>query len=73
MTVLIRLKELRRSRDISQNELARAINMSVTNLRKIEGNVAKGIPLNTMDALCKVLKCHPGELFEYIPDDDSAA
>ena len=62
MTVIIRLKELRKNKDISQNELARLLEMSLANVKKIEYNKAKSIPLDTLERLCRVLGCQVGEL-----------
>ncbi|HAZ44741.1 MAG TPA: transcriptional regulator [Cyanobacteria bacterium UBA11369] len=62
MAVRIKLKELRNARSISQNELARLLEMSLANVQKIEHNKAKSIPLDTLDRLCEVLKCEVGEL-----------
>ena len=70
MTVKVQLKEIRTARNISQNELARLLEMSLANVQKIEYGKAKSIPLDTLDKLCKVLKCEPGDLLRFVPDDD---
>lgn len=70
MTVKVRLKEVRTARNISQNELARLLSMSLANIQKIEYGKAKAVPLETLDKLCKVLKCEPGDLLQFVPDDD---
>lgn len=70
MTVKVRLKEIRTARKISQNELARLLEMSLANVQKIEYGKAKSIPLDTLDKLCKVLKCEPGDLLQFVPDSD---
>ena len=70
MAVEVRLKEIRNARGISQNELARRLEMSLTNVQKIEYGQAKSIPLDTLDKLCKILQCEVGELLVRVPDDD---
>lgn len=70
MTVKVQLKEIRTARNISQNELARLLEMSLANVQKIEYGKAKSIPLDTLDKLCKVLKCEPGDLLRFVTDDD---
>lgn len=62
MTVKIKLKELRNAKEISQNELARLLEMSLANIQKIEYNKAKSIPLDTLEKLCKALNCQVGDL-----------
>jgi len=68
MAVKIRLKELRNAREISQNELARILEMSLANIQKIEYNKAKSIPLDTLERLCKALNCEVGELLVIVND-----
>lgn len=70
MAVEVRLKEIRNARGFSQNELARRLEMSLTNVQKIEYGQAKSIPLDTLDKLCKILQCEVGELLVRVPDDD---
>lgn len=69
MAVFVRLKEIRNARGISQNELARKLEMSLANVQKIEYGKAKSIPLDTLDRLCEILKCEVGELLVRRPDD----
>lgn len=57
MAIEIRLKQIREAKGISQNALARQLEMSITNIQKIERGAAKSIPLDTLDNLCKVLEC----------------
>lgn len=67
MTVIVRLRELRARKEISQNELARQLEMSLANVQKIEYNKAKSIPLDTLDRLCEILECEVGELLVRVP------
>jgi|GEM_PF-740605 len=70
MPVEVKLKEIRNGRGISQNELARRLEMSLANVQKIEYGKAKSIPLDTLDKLCKILRCEVGQLLVRVPDDD---
>jgi len=72
MTVKIRLKELRNAQEISQNELARLLEMSLANIQKIEYNKAKSIPLDTLERICKVLNCQVGDLLVIVDEDKVA-
>ena len=69
MAVKVRLKEIRKSRQISQNKLARLLEMSLANVQKIEYGKAKAIPFETLDKLCRVLSCEVGELIVFVPDE----
>jgi putative transcriptional regulator len=66
--IVFKLKDIRAQRDISQNELARLCEMSVTNIQKYEQQKMKSIPFDTLALFCEVLACEPGELFEKTAD-----
>jgi putative transcriptional regulator len=55
-------------RKISLNELADKVGMSNVNLSNLKTGKMKGVRFETMDAICKVLDCQPGDLFEYKQD-----
>lgn len=50
------------------NELAERIGMSNVNLSNLKTGKMKGIRFETMSAICSVLECQPGDLFEYEED-----
>ena len=49
-------------------ELARTVGLTEANMGKIVNGDIKAIRLDTINALCRVLDCQPGDLFEYVPD-----
>lgn len=65
----VMLKQIRESRGLSQNELARRIAMSAQYIQNIEQGRSKSIPYETLDKFCKVLNCQVGEILLYVPDD----
>lgn len=67
MPVKIMLKELRSAKGLSQNALARELEMSVNNIQKMEYQKAKSIPLETIERLCQVFNCEVGELLKIVP------
>lgn len=66
LQIMFKLKDIRNKREISQNELARLCEMSVTNIQKYEQQKMKSIPFDTLALFCQVLNCQPGELFEKV-------
>ena len=66
MAIIVRLDRMMADRKISLNELAEKVEMSNVNLSNLKTGKMKGIRFETMDAICKVLKCQPGDLFEFI-------
>ena len=50
-------------------ELADKVGMTLANLSILKTNKARAIRFSTLDALCRELKCQPGELLEWTRDD----
>ncbi|MCI8408795.1 MAG: helix-turn-helix transcriptional regulator [Lachnospiraceae bacterium] len=69
MAIIIRLDRMMADRKMSLNELAERVGMSNVNLSNLKNGKMKGIRFETMEAICKVLDCQPGNLFEYVKDD----
>lgn len=67
----IRIKNLREARRMSQNELARAAEMTVQNLQKIEQGYTKAIPYETLDAICKALNYPTKKMMKPSSDETS--
>jgi putative transcriptional regulator len=71
MAVKVLLQEVRKSRGLSQNDLARLSQMSPQNIQKIEQGDAKSMTFATLGRFCKILKCQPGDLLIYEDDPDT--
>ncbi|MDE6314682.1 MAG: helix-turn-helix transcriptional regulator [Lachnospiraceae bacterium] len=69
MAIIIRLDRMMADRKMSLNELAEAVEMSNVNLSNLKNGKMKGIRFETLNAICKVLDCQPGDLFDYVPDE----
>ncbi|MHC4265755.1 MAG: helix-turn-helix domain-containing protein [Planctomycetota bacterium] len=54
-------------------ELAEATGIAVNNLSILKTNKARAIRFSTLDAICKALDCRPGDLIEYVPDEEEKA
>lgn len=67
--IRIRLGHLLLDRDMKLKELAERTGIAVNNLSILKTNKARAVRFSTLDILCRVLDCTPGELLEYIPDD----
>ncbi len=53
-------------------DLPQATDLAVNNLSILKTNKARAIRFSTLNSLCKVLKCTPGDLIEYVPDDENS-
>ncbi|MBO4456973.1 MAG: helix-turn-helix transcriptional regulator [Butyrivibrio sp.] len=56
-------------RKMGSGELAEKIELTPANLSILKNNKAKAIRFSTLDALCKELNCQPGDVLEYVPDE----
>ena len=62
--VRFRLEEVLADREMSQTELARQSGVSLVTVNAMKQNRTKQVSLQTLDKICGVLKCEPGELLE---------
>lgn len=57
-------------RRMSSGTLAERIDLTNANLSILKNNKAKAIRFSTLDALCRELGCQPGDILEYVPDEN---
>ena len=70
MAIIVNLDLMLAKRKMTSAELADRIGMTPANLSIQKTGKAKAVRMSTMDAICRELKCQPGDLFEYTEDDD---
>ena len=68
MPIIINLDVMMAKRKISLNELSERIGITPTNLSILKTGKAKAIRFSTLEAICKVLDCQPGDILEYTQD-----
>ena len=71
MAIIINLDVMMAKRKIGLTELAREVDITLANLSILKNNKAKAIRLTTLDAICRALDCQPGDLLEYVPDEEA--
>jgi putative transcriptional regulator len=69
MAIVIRLDLMMARRKVRSNVLARAIGITEANLSLLKSGKVKGLRFSTLEAICRVLDCQPGDLLEYVPDE----
>jgi putative transcriptional regulator len=67
MPIKLNLDRVMSKRQISLTELADRIGITLANLSVLKTNKARAIRFTTLEALCRELKCQPGDLLEFIP------
>ena len=55
-------------RKMSLNELSERVGITIANLSILKTGKAKAVRFSTLDAICRVLDCTPGDILEYRPD-----
>lgn len=72
MAIILRLDRMMADRKISLNELAAKVGIANGNLSKIKTGKVSAIRFSTLNAICDTLNCQPGDILEFIKDDDNA-
>ena len=67
MPIKLNLDRVMSKRQIGLTELADRIGITLANLSVLKTNKARAIRFTTLEALCRELKCQPGDLLEFIP------
>ena len=57
-------------RKMSLGELSERVGITLANLSILKNGKAKAVRLSTLDAICRVLDCTPGDIFEYRSDNN---
>lgn len=70
MAIVINLDVMMAKRKKSLTELAGEVDITLANLSVLKNNKAKAVRLSTLDAICKALDCQPGDILEYVPDEE---
>jgi putative transcriptional regulator len=65
MPIIVNLDVMMARRKVRSNELARAIGITESNLSLLKSGRVKGVRFSTLEAICRYLKCQPGDILEY--------
>lgn len=69
MPIVVNLDVMMAKRKMSSNELADKVSISQANLSILKTGKAKAIRFSTLEAICRVLDCQPGDILEYRRQD----
>lgn len=70
MAIILRLDRVMADRKISLNELAEKVGVANVNLSKLKNGRVSAIRFSTLDAICDVLDCQPGDILEHTKDNN---
>ena len=65
MAIIVNLDVMMAKRKMSLTELSEKVDITVANLSILKTGKAKAIRFSTLEAICKVLDCQPGDILEY--------
>ncbi len=67
MPIVVNLDVMMAKRKISLTELAEKVNITLANLSILKTGKAKAVRFSTLDAICRILDCQPGDILEFVP------
>lgn len=70
MSIIINLDVMMAKRKKGLTELANEVDITLANLSILKNNKAKAVRFSTLEAICKALNCQPGDILEYVEDED---
>ena len=68
MAIVVKLDDLLHERRMTLTELAAKVDITLANLSILKTGKARAIRFSTLETICSVLSCQPGDLLEYQPD-----
>ena len=68
MAIIVNLDVMLAKRKMRSKELAEAIDITEANLSLLKSGRVKGVRFATLEKICEILGCQPGDLLEYKPD-----
>ena len=70
MGLVVNLDVMMAKRKMSLGELAQKVDITMANLSILKNNKARAVRFSTLEAICKALDCQPGDILEYVPDEE---
>ena len=71
MIIRVNLDVMMAKRKMSLTELAEKVDITLANLSILKNNKAKAVRFSTLAAICKALDCQPGDILEFVPDEEA--
>ena len=71
MPIVVNVDVMMAKRKMSLNELSEKVDLTLSNLSILKTGKAKAIRFSTLEAICKALNCQPGDILEFIEEDNA--
>lgn len=69
MAIIVNLDVMMAKRKMSLNELSEKVGLTLSNLSILKTGKAKAVRFSTLETICSVLDCQPGDILEYVNDE----
>lgn len=73
MPIIVNLDVMMAKRKISLNELSERVDLTLSNLSILKTGKAKAIRFSTLEAICRALDCQPGDILEYVSEEETTS
>ncbi|MDD2980887.1 MAG: helix-turn-helix transcriptional regulator [Hespellia sp.] len=70
MGIIINLDVVMAQRKMALKDLAKEVDITMANLSILKNNKAKAVRFSTLESICRTLKCQPGDILEYVDDEE---
>ena len=70
MPIVVNLDVMLAKRKMSLSQLSEQVEVTIANLSVLKTNKAKAVRFSTLEAICEVLDCQPGDILEYAPEEE---
>ncbi|MGM9521495.1 MAG: helix-turn-helix domain-containing protein [Oscillospiraceae bacterium] len=71
MAIIVNLDVMLAKRKMSLTELSERVGITIANLSVLKTGKAKAVRFSTLEALCRELRCQPGDILEFTEDNDN--
>lgn len=70
MPIIVNLDVMLAKRKMSSGELAEKVGITQANLSILKTGKAKAVRFSTLESICKALECQPGDILEFVADEE---
>jgi len=72
MAIIVNIDVMLAKRKMSVTELSERVGITMANISILKNGKAKAVRFETLDKICQALNCQPGDVFEYVPDEEES-
>ncbi len=71
MPIIVNLDVMLAKRKMSVSELSEKIGITLANVSILKTGKAKAVRFSTLEAICEILQCQPGDILEFVPNESN--